>query len=202
VEGNSNFQTCVRAKGTHLRETPPSWPKLKLLRIPRMVGQTGHCVGMRSNSSTSKTPLRIPRSGRSRKIKEIGINKCARESWFDCKNFIRKLVRDVPVKRNFVQRVCRLVAGLTNHRSRIRTGFASKHSTPARAKQGTPHLKNPEELNNARPSPRSESLVASARFSGRKRSCGRLLARTWRSEPFVLYPTYFRQDLEPFCETA
>jgi hypothetical protein len=34
------------------------------------------------------------------KIKEIGINKCARESGFDRKNFIRKLARDIPVKRN------------------------------------------------------------------------------------------------------
>jgi len=33
-------------------------------------------------------------------IMNIGINKCARESKFDRKNFIRKLVRDVPVKRN------------------------------------------------------------------------------------------------------
>jgi hypothetical protein len=33
-------------------------------------------------------------------IREIGINKCARESEFDRKNFIRKLVRGLPVKRN------------------------------------------------------------------------------------------------------
>ena len=33
-------------------------------------------------------------------IRNIGINKCARESGFDRKNFIRKLVRDIPVKRN------------------------------------------------------------------------------------------------------
>jgi hypothetical protein len=33
-------------------------------------------------------------------IKNIGINKCARESGFDRKNFIRKLDRDIPVKRN------------------------------------------------------------------------------------------------------
>jgi len=33
-------------------------------------------------------------------IQNIGINKCARESGFDRKNFIRKLVRDLPVKRN------------------------------------------------------------------------------------------------------
>jgi hypothetical protein len=33
-------------------------------------------------------------------IKDIGINKCARESGFDRKNFIRKLVRGLPVKRN------------------------------------------------------------------------------------------------------
>jgi len=34
------------------------------------------------------------------KITEIGINKCARESGFDRKNFIRKLIRGIPVKRN------------------------------------------------------------------------------------------------------
>lgn len=33
-------------------------------------------------------------------IQNIGINKCARESGFDRKNFIRKLVRGLPVKRN------------------------------------------------------------------------------------------------------
>jgi hypothetical protein len=35
-----------------------------------------------------------------KRILEIGINKCARESGFDRKNFIRKLIRGVPVKRN------------------------------------------------------------------------------------------------------
>ena len=34
------------------------------------------------------------------KIKVIGINKCARESGFDRKNFVRKLIRGIPVKRN------------------------------------------------------------------------------------------------------
>jgi hypothetical protein len=33
-------------------------------------------------------------------IENIDINKCARESGFDRKNFIRKLVRDIRVKRN------------------------------------------------------------------------------------------------------
>jgi hypothetical protein len=33
-------------------------------------------------------------------ITGIGINKCARESGFDRKNFIRKLIRGIPVKRN------------------------------------------------------------------------------------------------------
>jgi hypothetical protein len=33
-------------------------------------------------------------------IRAIGINKCARESGFDRKNFVRKLVRDIRVKRN------------------------------------------------------------------------------------------------------
>lgn len=41
--------------------------------------------------------LREPRTNA---ILEIGINKCARESGFDRKNFIRKLVRKIPVKRN------------------------------------------------------------------------------------------------------
>ncbi len=35
-----------------------------------------------------------------KEILKIGINKCARESRFDRKNFIRKLVRGLPVKRN------------------------------------------------------------------------------------------------------
>jgi hypothetical protein len=34
------------------------------------------------------------------KLLEIGINKCARDSGFDRKNFVRKLVRGMPVKRN------------------------------------------------------------------------------------------------------
>jgi hypothetical protein len=33
-------------------------------------------------------------------IQRIGINRCARESGFDRKNFVRKLVRGLPVKRN------------------------------------------------------------------------------------------------------
>lgn len=33
-------------------------------------------------------------------IQKIGINRCARESGFDRKNFVRKLVRGLPVKRN------------------------------------------------------------------------------------------------------
>lgn len=33
-------------------------------------------------------------------IRNIGINKCARESGFDRKNFVRKLVRGLPVKQN------------------------------------------------------------------------------------------------------
>ncbi len=37
------------------------------------------------------------------KILEVGIDKCTRESGFDRKNFIRKLVRGLPVKRNSYQ---------------------------------------------------------------------------------------------------
>jgi hypothetical protein len=41
----------------------------------------------------------------------IGINKCARESEFDRKNFIRKLVRDMPVKRNSYDEFLRWLQG-------------------------------------------------------------------------------------------
>jgi len=44
------------------------------------------------------------------KILEIGINKCARESGFDRKNFIRKRVRGVPVKRNSYAEFVRWIA--------------------------------------------------------------------------------------------
>jgi hypothetical protein len=44
-------------------------------------------------------------------ISSIGINKCARESGFDRKNFIRKLVRDLPVKRNSYSEFVRWLQG-------------------------------------------------------------------------------------------
>jgi hypothetical protein len=44
-------------------------------------------------------------------IGRIGINKCARESGFDRKNFIRKLVRGVPVKRNSYEEFLRWLNG-------------------------------------------------------------------------------------------
>jgi hypothetical protein len=49
-------------------------------------------------------------------IKDIGINKCARESEFDRKNFIRKLVRGLPVKRNSYEVFVRWLQG---YKSRI-----------------------------------------------------------------------------------
>ena len=45
-----------------------------------------------------------------KKILEIGINKCARESGFDRKNFIRKLIRGIPVKRNSYSEFVRWIA--------------------------------------------------------------------------------------------
>jgi hypothetical protein len=45
------------------------------------------------------------------KILEIGINKCARESGFHRANFIRKLVRGIPVKRNSYEEFLRWVTG-------------------------------------------------------------------------------------------
>jgi hypothetical protein len=50
------------------------------------------------------------------KILEIGINKCARESGFDRKNFIRKLIRGIPVKRNSYDE---FVRWLQNYKSQI-----------------------------------------------------------------------------------
>jgi hypothetical protein len=45
------------------------------------------------------------------KISNIGINKCARESGFDRKNFVRKLVRGIPVKRNSYNEFVRWLQG-------------------------------------------------------------------------------------------
>ena len=44
-------------------------------------------------------------------ICKIGINKCVRESRFDRKNFIRKLIRDIPVKRNSYNEFVRRLQG-------------------------------------------------------------------------------------------
>jgi len=44
-------------------------------------------------------------------IRNIGINRCARESGFDRKNFIRKLVRGLPVKRNSYEEFVRWLGG-------------------------------------------------------------------------------------------
>jgi hypothetical protein len=45
------------------------------------------------------------------KISSIGINKCARESGFDRRNFIRKLVRNIPAKRNSYNEFLRWLQG-------------------------------------------------------------------------------------------
>ena len=50
------------------------------------------------------------------RILEIGINKCARESGFDRKNFIRKLIRGIPVKRSSYNE---FVRWLTNRKSEL-----------------------------------------------------------------------------------
>jgi hypothetical protein len=44
-------------------------------------------------------------------IREIGINQCARESRFDRKNFIGKLLRGLPVKRNSYNEFVRWLEG-------------------------------------------------------------------------------------------
>src|SRR5437660_3739769 len=48
-------------------------------------------------------------------IGKIGINKCARESGFDRKNFIRKLIRGIPVKRNPERCMCAALASPVDH---------------------------------------------------------------------------------------
>ena len=70
--------------------------------------------------------FRTPEFGRTRRvvaseevkgeIAKIGINKCARESKFDRKNFVRKLIRGLPVKRNSYNE---FVRWLQNHKSNI-----------------------------------------------------------------------------------
>jgi hypothetical protein len=45
-------------------------------------------------------------------IQNIGINKCSRESAFDRKNLVRKLVRGIPVKRTSYNEFVRLASEL------------------------------------------------------------------------------------------
>jgi hypothetical protein len=52
-------------------------------------------------------------------IKDIGINKCARESGFDRKNIIRKLVRDIAVKRNSYAEFVRWLRNYKSQRNGI-----------------------------------------------------------------------------------
>ena len=48
-------------------------------------------------------------------ILKIGINKCARESGFDRKNFVRKLVRGIPVKRKSCDEFLRWLKQYKSH---------------------------------------------------------------------------------------
>jgi hypothetical protein len=57
-------------------------------------------------------------------IRRIGINKCARESGFDRKNFVRKLVRGLPVKRNSYTE---FTSWLQSHTARCQTPQVSKN---------------------------------------------------------------------------
>ncbi len=55
-------------------------------------------------------------------IANIGINKCARESGFHRTNFIRKLMRDVPVKRNSYNEFVRWLSAYRSGVSQARIG--------------------------------------------------------------------------------
>lgn len=48
-------------------------------------------------------------------IPQIGINKCARESGFDRKTFVRRLVRGFPVKRNSYEEFVRWLSSETQN---------------------------------------------------------------------------------------
>ena len=61
-------------------------------------------------------------------ISSIGINKCARESGFDSKNFIRKLVRDLPVKRNSYHEFVRWLQGYSQRNATIGSTFAARRA--------------------------------------------------------------------------
>jgi hypothetical protein len=50
-------------------------------------------------------------------IRKIGINKCARESGFDRKHFVRKLDRGLPVKRNSYEEFVRWLEGFKSQKS-------------------------------------------------------------------------------------
>lgn len=90
------------------------------------LGDSGRCgQGDRSEVEEGEEPSILDFApteyGRTRKvlasaeikklIREIGIKRCARESGFDRKNFIRKLLRDVPVKRNSYEAFVRWLHG-------------------------------------------------------------------------------------------
>lgn len=60
-------------------------------------------------------------------ISSMGVNKCARESGFDRKNFIRKLIRDIPVNRNSYNEFVRWLQGY-----KLQNQIAA---TPTRASQ-------------------------------------------------------------------
>ena len=60
-----------------------------------------HQVGIRVKTKTSDARVFQWNAKENGEIfLDIGVNKCARDSGFDRKNFIRKLVRGIPVKRN------------------------------------------------------------------------------------------------------
>jgi hypothetical protein len=59
-------------------------------------------------------------------ISSIGINRCARESGFDRKNFVRKLIRDIPVKRNSYTEFLHWIRAYKSNRTLTLTDVISK----------------------------------------------------------------------------
>ena len=58
-------------------------------------------------------------------IRSIGINKCARESGFDRKNFVRKLIRNIPVKRNSYAEFVRWLKGYKSTKPDLKSNSAN-----------------------------------------------------------------------------
>jgi hypothetical protein len=125
---NREYQEHPEAKGLAPDGTPCTADTRGLLKRAHVIAGEIRYVGKETDrkweegDEISLLEFKTTEYGRSKKtiaseeiikkIREIGINKCARESGFDRKNFIRKLIRGIPVKRNSYNEFVRWIANL------------------------------------------------------------------------------------------